>query len=72
MELYVLATAIVVLLTAVVGLLTKLRSSVKEVHVLVNDRMTEALNRIDQLIFALTAAGVKVPAQPAREDVGGN
>jgi hypothetical protein len=74
MEPIALLTAVVVLGTAVVGYMaakqrqdsSELLKSVQEVHVMVNDRMSEALARIDQLDEALRTAGIAVPAKPDR------
>lgn len=46
---------------ASVGLIVKLLSDVKKVHVLVNDRLSEALERIDQLDDAIRDAGLTPP-----------
>lgn len=42
-----------------------LHEEVRQVHILVNDRMSKAISRIDQLIAALDAADVDVPEKPA-------
>lgn len=67
MELVTLLTAAVVLAGAVVGYATKLRKEVQEIHVMVNSRMSEALNRIDQLDDLLRSEEIVIPADPARE-----
>lgn len=68
-----LLTGLVILATAVVGFLVKLNSdaqelskNVQEIHVMVNDRMTEALKRIDQLDETIKAAGIESPDRPER------
>lgn len=63
-------TGLLALTTGLVGFLTKITSKVDtkidEVHILVNDRMTEALTRIEQLSDALAGAGVEIPDSPRR------
>lgn len=48
-------------LTGVSMLLYSMRREVRTVHILVNSQRTEMLLRIDQLVTALTDAGVPVP-----------
>lgn len=55
-------TAFLVLATAVVTYRT--RSDVKQVHILVNSKMTAALDRIDQLTAALRNSDTTVPEAP--------
>lgn len=66
-ETIALLTALVVLATGVLGFMAKLKKDVSEIHVMVNSRMKEALERIDQLDEALRAAGIRSPDRPQRE-----
>ena len=62
------ATAIVVLTTAVVGYLS-LDKKVSEIHVLVNDKMDAALDRIDQLTGLLASSDIAVPERRERGEL---
>lgn len=62
-----LITGVVLFATAVAGYLFKLNRGIREIHVMVNSRMQEALTRIDQLHNALVDAGVVVPDHPPRD-----
>lgn len=54
---------------AIIGYMShKLRSEIQEIHVMVNSRMEEALNRIDQLGEALKDEGIAVPAKPTSKE----
>lgn len=55
-----LATAVVLLATALIGVWTELR----KVHKLVNSKMSEALERIEQLTSALVGSDTPVPDDP--------
>ena len=59
-----LATAIVTLATVLVTS-RRLRREVTQVHVVVNSKHTEALDRVDQLAAALEDAGVAIPRKPS-------
>lgn len=65
-SLIVLLTAVVVLATAAVGFMAKLRRDTREIHVMVNSRLSDALERIDQLENTLTALGIELPDRPRR------
>lgn len=56
-------------LIAVMSVQVSMRREVRRVHVLVNSQRDELVARIDQLVRALRAAGVTIPADPA---VGGS
>ncbi len=67
------ALAIVALLAALAGLGTAAlglvatwgnRRKIQEVHVIVNQRMTDVLARVDQLTAALEGSDTDVPADP--------
>ena len=58
-EVVALATAVVVLITALVTFRT--RGAVKQIHILVNSKMTAALERIEQLTIALEESNTEVP-----------
>lgn len=68
-----LATGVVLLATALVTALVtfRTRKEVRQVHVLVNDRMTMAVDRIAQLTAALAAAGIIIPPAPDPTDQTG-
>jgi hypothetical protein len=66
--LLVLATPVLALVTAVLTFLT--RKNVRKVHVLVDGRLTDVLNRVDQLTAALEKSDTDVPAPLPR--VGNN
>jgi hypothetical protein len=55
------------LLTALGTLAATLRNArkIQEVHVIVNQRMTDVLARVDQLTEALKAEGQDIPDDPA-------
>lgn len=55
-------TAVTSLAATLVGLVNHRR--IDEVHVLVNSRLHEVIDRADQLVAALEAAGVDVPDAP--------
>jgi hypothetical protein len=56
-----LLIAVLVLATAIVSWLT--RRKVNEVHVLVNGRLTDVLDRVEQLTEALEASDTPVPPE---------
>ena len=58
-----LVTGLVAFGTALVGFLTVLKR-IKEVHVIVNSRMTTVLARVDQLTEALEGSNTDVPEDP--------
>ena len=67
-ELVTLATAVVALATAVVAWLTRRKvkdvdAAVQEVHVMVNSSQAELKGHIRDLVAALNAAGIAVPAE---------
>ena len=61
----------VALLTAIFTLVGMVRTkkTVNEIHVLTNSRLTEVLDRVDQLTDALELSGVAVPDDPATNGV---
>lgn len=63
-------TAFTVFATAVLTLYLTYKShkEVKQVHHLVNSRMTQKLNRIEQLTEALVKSNTTVPADPNEPD----
>ena len=63
-----LLAAGVSLAAASVGLVVKLLSDVKKIHVMVNSRLSEALQRIDQLDDAIRDAGLIPPDKLKREE----
>jgi hypothetical protein len=65
-EIVTLATAVVVLATAVATWRT--RQQVRQVHVLVNSRMSDMERRVRQLTAALEGSDTAVPPAPERED----
>lgn len=66
-NLIVLGIELLTLLTAIVGFVTA-RKKVNEVHLLVNDRYSEMVKRVAQLITVLKNAGIDVPDIPNKED----
>jgi hypothetical protein len=62
-ELIGLVTAVVLMVAAFVSLNKK----VTEIHVLVNAKMTNALDRIEQLSAVLVQAGLLVPQERGEE-----
>lgn len=62
----VLGIELLTLLTAIVGFVSA-RKKVHEVHLLVNDRYSEMVKRVAQLVAVLKDAGIEVPDTP-RED----
>ena len=59
--------SIAALITSIATLVTVMRTTkkVQEVHVLVNQRMTDVLARVEQLTGALENEGKEVPPDPA-------
>lgn len=60
-----IVTALLILVTAGVGLVMSVinRKKVEQIHILVNDRMTNAMNRINKLIDTLNEAGIDIPKE---------
>lgn len=56
-----LVAALVKFATTITERQKAIQIEVAKVHVLVNDQMTRAVERIDQLVEALQAAGMDIP-----------
>jgi hypothetical protein len=67
-----LATVVVTFLTALVVFFQTRKNTTKlqEVHLAVNGRLDQLLDRVTQLTAALTAGGVKVPPAAGRGEAG--
>lgn len=45
-----------------------IKGELEAIHILVNDRMTQVLNRVDQLTLALEDADIDVPRRPTERE----
>jgi hypothetical protein len=62
-----LATVIVGFVTAIIGVRHG-NDKLKEIHVLVNSRLTSVVNRVAQLIIVLKAHGIEIPDDPDEKE----
>ena len=65
-----LTTGLMVLVTGLIGLLKgrETKQTMQEIHVLVNSRLSQSIERTDQLIAVLKDKGIDVPEERKQEN----
>ena len=65
-----LTTGLMVLVTGLIGLLKsrETKQTMQEIHVLVNSRLSQSIERTDQLIALLKDKGIDVPEERKQEN----